>query len=140
MVNETLIASVAQDETVARKAVQSGISVLNKSGIKGVGATVDWEKVDLEQFEEVLEQARQVVRSVLVTGYRDRGLRTGIYKGGVVNSVDVLLMTAIQAWLTGKTALAISPYSQTSYTWLAVSTVMAVRQVGREREFQEAGG
>lgn len=48
--------------------------------------------------------------------------------------------TAVQAWLAGKTALAMHPYSATSYTWLAVTTSMSLRQLRLERGFQERGG
>jgi hypothetical protein len=139
MADPTLMASVMQDETVGRRAVQSAINVLNRSGIKGAGASVDWDRVDFERFEKVLDEASLAVHSTLAAGYRKRGLETGARLAGMVNAVDVLLMTAVQAWLAGKSAMAISPYSQTSYTWLAVSTVMALRQVGHERTFQEAG-
>lgn len=133
------MASVMQDETVGRRAVQTAINVLNRSGLKGAAAAVDWERVDLEQFEEVLEQARKAVYSTLAAGYRERALETRADLAGVLNAVDVLMMTAVQTWLAGKTALAIQPYSQSSYTWLAVSTVMALGQSRQERIFQEAG-
>ena len=111
----------------------------NAAAAAGDSGSNDGGMVNSAQLEQVSLGARSAIRERLRAKYRARGVAPGLALDGLVTSVDVLLMTAVQAWLAGKTALAISPYSQSSYTWLAVSTVMALGQSRQERTFQEAG-
>lgn len=129
-------ASLTDDETVARRALQAGLQVLEESGLKGDGASVDWEHTSFDQFHEVMTSARKAIHRTLRREYHRRGLRTAAWHGMIVDAPDLLLMSAVQAWLAGGNVFSIHPYSATSYAWLAVSTSMAMRHLQDEHNMQ----
>jgi hypothetical protein len=129
------MASVAQDETVARRAVHAALTVLQDSGLKADDPTIDWSRADFPEVRNVLTAARTAIRRTLLSEYHERQLRTTGWHGMIVDTPDLLLMSAMQAWLAGGNALSIHPFSATSYTWLAVSTFTAMRHM--EDEYRE---
>jgi hypothetical protein len=127
-----VVASQTQDETVARRAIQAGLAVLQDSGLKGDGPAVDWSRVDFQEFRQCLEAARLEIRRTMRADYHRRELRTKSYHGLMLDLPELLLISAVQAWLAGGNAFQIHPFSASSYTWLAVSTFVAMRQLEDE--------
>jgi len=130
--NARTMASIADDETVARRAIQAALNVLEDSGVKGEGPAVDWSRADFPEVRKVLAAAHRTIRRTLLEEYSRRGLRTTGWYGMIVDTQDLLFMSAVQAWLAGGNALSIHPFSATSYTWLAVSTFTAMRHMEDE--------
>lgn len=126
------MATVGDDETVARRAIQAAVNVLEDSGLKGEGPTIDWSRADFPEVQKVLAAAHRAIRQALLAEYGRRELRTTGWHGMIVDTQDLLLMSAVQAWLAGGNALSIHPFSASSYTWLAVSTFTAMRQMEDE--------
>lgn len=126
------MASAVEDETVARRAIQAALEVLQQSGLKADGPTVDWSRTDFPEVRNWLDAARVAVHRTMRAEYHKRELRTKSYHGFIIDLPDLLLMSAIQAWLAGGNVFSIHPYSASSYTWLAVSTYVAMRQLADE--------
>jgi hypothetical protein len=129
---EFTMASVADDETVARRAIQAAVNVLEDSGLKGQGPAIAWSRTDFPEVRKVLAEAHRTIRQTLLAEYGRRELRTIGWHGLIVDTQDLLLMSAVQAWLAGGNALSIHPFSASSYTWLAVSTFTAMRHMEDE--------
>ena len=125
-------ASIAEDESVARLAVQAALTVLEGSGLKADGPSVRWTRAGFPEFREVLKDARRAISTTLSTEYKQRGLATKSWHRLILDTPDLLLMSAVQAWLAGRDASSIHPFSATSYTWLAVSTFTAMRHMEDE--------
>ena len=133
--NARTMASIADDETVGRRAIQAAVNVLEDSGLKGEGPAIDWSRADFPEVRKVLAVAHRAIRQALLAEYSRRGLRTTGWYGMIVDTQDMLFMSAVQAWLAGGNALSIHPFSATSCTWLAVSTFTAMRHM--EGEYHE---
>ena len=126
------IASVVDDETVARRAVQAALNVLEDSGLKAEGPAIDWSRTDFPEVSQVLAAAHTAIRDTLSSQYRQRELRTTSWHRMILDTPDLLLMSAVQTWLAGGNTFSIHPFSATSYTWLAVSTFSAMLHLKNE--------
>ena len=126
------MASVAEDETVARQAIQAALTVLEGSGLKADGPSVRWTREGFPEFQQVLADTHRAISRTLLTEYSQRQLKTKSWHAMMVDTQDLLLMSAVQVWLAGGNASSIHPFSATSYTWLAVSTFTAMRHMESE--------
>ena len=132
MMRARTMASVADDEAIARLAVEAALNVLQDSGLKAENPTIDWSRADFPEVHQVLTAAHAAIRKTLLSEYHRRELRTTGWHGMMVDMQDLLFMSAVQVWLAGGNASSIHPFSATSYTWLAVSTFTAMRHMESE--------
>lgn len=132
MMRAHTMASVADDEAIARLAVEAALNILQDSGLKAEDPTIDWSRADFPEVHQVLAAAHSAICTTLSSEYRRSQLQTTGWYRTILDTADLLLMSAMQAWLAGRNASSIHPFSATSYTWLAVSTFTAMRHLKDE--------
>lgn len=76
MMRTHTMASVADDEAIARQAIQAALGVLQESGLKAEDPTIDWSRSDFPEVRQVLTAARTAIRRTLSAEYHRRQLRT----------------------------------------------------------------